>query len=407
MPGAPAASSSAALQRRVGDAEVEHRLGVLARARAAPRAGRRGSPSRTSSAIRSTCPTWVIGMMPGMIGTSIAGRARARDEVEVEGVVEEHLRDQEVHARVDLLGRGSAGRPRRSRRGCASPGSTPRRSRTGSRLPISCDELARVLQAALGLRPVLLAVRRIAAQREHVVDAGRAHLVERRAQLGHGGADAGEVRHRLQAELVLDALDDLDRLLAGRAARAVGDRHERRLERLQLARARAYRFCSPASRLRREELEGEDRLGAGGEDLVDAHGPNAIRRRRSSARARREGAAPGRVTSRCSKIAERLRQQPLRVLRRRSRRRRRAATISNAVSGLARERLARRASTGARARARDCLRCARARRRTCARDPAGTGARERLARRPASAGTRRPGRASSRSRSTARCAPSR
>src|SRR3712207_8174220 len=40
------------------------------------------------------------------------------------------------------------------------------------------DELERVLQAALGLRPSLLTPRRVAAQREDVVDAGVAHLVE-------------------------------------------------------------------------------------------------------------------------------------------------------------------------------------------------------------------------------------
>jgi len=43
------------------------------------------------------------------------------------------------------------------------------------------------------------------------------------------------VRHRLQAELLLDPLDDLDRLLAARTPGAVGDRDERRVERLQLA----------------------------------------------------------------------------------------------------------------------------------------------------------------------------
>ena len=50
------------------------------------------------------------------------------------------------------------------------------------------DELARVLEAALGLRPLLLALRRVAAQGEHVVEAQRAHLVERGAQLVDGRA---------------------------------------------------------------------------------------------------------------------------------------------------------------------------------------------------------------------------
>ena len=63
------------------------------------------------------------------------------------------------------------------------------------------DQFARVLQAALGLAPLLLAGGRVAAQREHVVDARALHLVERGAQFGHGGAHAGEVGHRLQAVL--------------------------------------------------------------------------------------------------------------------------------------------------------------------------------------------------------------
>ena len=61
---------------------------------------------------------------------------------------------------------------------------------------------------------------------------GVAHAVEHRAQLVDRRADAGEVRHRLQAVVGLDARDDVDRLaaLGGRAAGAVGDRDERRLQ---------------------------------------------------------------------------------------------------------------------------------------------------------------------------------
>ena len=68
-----------ALQRRVGDAEVEHRLGVLAARRAARGASAGGIEAPHIAAIRSTWPTWVIGMIPGMIGTVIpAARARSR-----------------------------------------------------------------------------------------------------------------------------------------------------------------------------------------------------------------------------------------------------------------------------------------------------------------------------------------
>ena len=118
---------------------------------------------------------------------------------------------------------------------CVS-GSRRRRSRTGSR-----RRSARRVRASTRGRPSVLvhapappADRRAARAR---CRCRRPHLVERRAQLGHGGADAREVRHRLQPVLVLDPLDDLDRLLAGRAARAVGDRHERRVERRAARRA--------------------------------------------------------------------------------------------------------------------------------------------------------------------------
>ena len=116
------------------------------------------------------------------------------------------------------------------------------------------DELVRVLEAALGLDPVLLSRRRVAAQRQHVVDARELHLIERLAQLPYGRSDAGEMRHCLEPELVLDALDDLDRFLAARAAGAVCDGHERRLQRPQLAQRRVQVLLA-GGRLRRKELE--------------------------------------------------------------------------------------------------------------------------------------------------------
>ena len=82
------------------------------------------------------------------------------------------------------------------------------------------DQLARVAQAALGGGPLVLALRRVAAQREHVLDAAVAHQVERLAEVGDGGADAGEVRHRLEPEVALHVRDDVDRLdLLGRRCR--------------------------------------------------------------------------------------------------------------------------------------------------------------------------------------------
>ena len=80
--------------------------------------------------------------------------------------------------------------------------------------------------------------RRVAAQGEDVLDPGRLDPVQRRRQPLGGLADAAEVGHRLEAELVLQRRGDLDRAVAGRAAGAVGDRDEVGLQLRQLARRR-------------------------------------------------------------------------------------------------------------------------------------------------------------------------
>ena len=139
-----------------------------ARERSRARARRRaGIVAPHSDVIRSSCLTFVIGMIPGTIGTSMPMSRARRDEVEVQRVVEEQLRDQELRARVDLLlevvevvlgargvdvrlgearradregvvARGSArrarastrGRPRSSPTRPAPAGGSPRRART-------------------------------------------------------------------------------------------------------------------------------------------------------------------------------------------------------------------------------------------------------------------------------------
>ena len=95
-------------------------------------------------------------------------------------------------------------------------------------------------------------------------------LVERGAQLVDRRADAGEVRHRLEADLVADARDDLERLAAGRAAGAVGHADEVGRQRTQ-AGEREVEVRLALGGLGREELEGEHRAVARGVDLVDAH----------------------------------------------------------------------------------------------------------------------------------------
>ena len=96
--------------------------------------------------------------------------------------------------------------------------------------------------------------------------AGRARCRSRPARISSSvsrssrtvAPDAGEVGHRLEAVLVPDPLDDLDRLLARGAARAVGDRHERGLQRPQLGERRVQVLLAGLG-LRREELEREHR----------------------------------------------------------------------------------------------------------------------------------------------------
>ena len=150
---------------------------------------------------------------------------------------------------------------------------------------------------ALGLDEVLLAPRRVAAQREDVLDPGRGDPVERLREALPGLADAAQVRHRLQADLVLERLGDLDRALAGGAAGAVGDRGEVELQVGEGA-GGGEELLGRLGRLRREELDREGRLGRG-DDLVDAH-PGRVGQRdperecggRRSAEERRQSRRP-------------------------------------------------------------------------------------------------------------------
>src|SRR5437879_5772866 len=88
-------------------------------------------------------------------------------------------------------------------------------------------ELLRVRESARRRRELRLAFRRIAAEREDVLDAGIAELIEDLAELARGVADAGEMGHRLEPDFALDARHEFDGEVASAPARAVGDRHER------------------------------------------------------------------------------------------------------------------------------------------------------------------------------------
>ena len=211
--GRAAGQQLGALQRRVGDAELEHGVGVVGAPARAPRAAAAGMLGPHMPVIVLIWPRSVIGMMPGRIGTSMPAARASSTKREVELVVEEQLGDQERDAAVDLLleeaqvvgevGRlgvdlgeaggadaevvaarrsarparsSSAGRPGCGRHSVSPRGGSPRRASTFS-MPAS----------AMPSRIVRSSSRR--------------------------GADAGEVGHRLDPELLLDPLGHLERAL--------------------------------------------------------------------------------------------------------------------------------------------------------------------------------------------------
>ena len=98
------------------------------------------------------------------------------------------------------------------------------------------DEVGGVAVAA-GMRRVALAepAGGIAAQRHDVAHARGAVVADHGVDFVAGGGDAGEMGRRRQRGLRQDALDGGMGALAGRAAGAIGDRDEVRLERAQAA----------------------------------------------------------------------------------------------------------------------------------------------------------------------------
>ena len=154
-----------------------------------------------------------------MIGTVTPAARALRDEVEVPAVVEEQVGDQVARAGVGLALCGA-------------------HVLVGARRLRMLLRVARAADAEAGIAPVINsmsslpcarppsvatkrsdAVRWIAAQREHVVDAGVAQPVENHAQLVDGRVDAGQMRHRLDVELAADARDQLHGARAHRSAR--------------------------------------------------------------------------------------------------------------------------------------------------------------------------------------------
>ena len=178
------------------------------------------------------------------------------DVVEVDLVVEEELGDQEARARLHLLAR--VAQVARAIRGVEVHLGEARGAHAEvEALADQPDQLHRVGEPARVRLPRGLAARRVAAEGEHVLDAGGLDLLEELHEALARLADARQVRHRLDAEVALDRLRDLDGAVAGGAAGAVGHRDVVGLVVLQDLERVPERLL-PLVGLRREELERKD-----------------------------------------------------------------------------------------------------------------------------------------------------
>ena len=161
----------------------------------------------------------------------------------------------------------------------ATPTPNPRSVGHAAVRPDEGDELLGVLEGVPGTVVIGHRPRRIAAQGQDVLDARIGIAVEDGRELLARVADARQVRDGRQPGLALDPHDQVVSPLARRAAGAVGHRHERGPERLELG-DRLEEIVGGPVGLGREELEAEGR-GPGLEDVLDMHGrrrdPSACR----------------------------------------------------------------------------------------------------------------------------------
>ena len=188
--------------------------------------------ARTARPCRVTWPRFRIGMMPGRIGIVDADRRGPLDELEVVGHPEHHVGDRELRTGAPAWPAAPRRRGRATSEDGWPPGNaaTPTENRPAGEL----DQLAGVGEPALGRGPLRpRALLRVAAQREHVGDAGLGERVEDRLELLAGVADAGQVAHRHHRGLARDPPGDVDGRVAGAAAGAVRHGDEGRLVGLQ------------------------------------------------------------------------------------------------------------------------------------------------------------------------------
>ena len=94
----------------------------------------------------------------------------------------------------------------------------------------------------------------VAPQCHDVFDAGFLQPLDISRDLLTAGADARNVRQHRYAGPFLDVFRDIERIIAGSAAGAVGDAHEGRSEFRDLLRRLSYAF-QPSALLRRKHLE--------------------------------------------------------------------------------------------------------------------------------------------------------
>jgi geranylgeranyl diphosphate synthase type I len=151
--------------------------------------------------------------------------------------------------------------------------------------PDQPHELLGVLEPLVVADPVGLRVaRRVAPQRQHVAHPGGRERPDDASQLGDAVVDGGEVRQRGEGGVGGDPLGHRQRAVARGATGAVGDRHEVRLQPLELAQG-LPQVALAGLGLGGEELERRQRLAARQHvaDRRGGHGRQRRRRRRARA----------------------------------------------------------------------------------------------------------------------------
>ena len=229
MPGRALGEQVGALERGVGDAEVGHRSGWSARR---PSSRTQVARDRGAAHAREALDLLVVGDRhdPRDDRDVDADVARAGDELPVDRVVEEQLRDQEARAGVDLL--LAVAQVALRRLGVdVHLGEAGGADREVVLVADQLDQLAAVLEAALGRRPLGLAGRRVAAQREDVLGCPASRIrssVSRSSSAVAPTQVKWAIASRPCSALIEETMSTVLRFWSVRAAGAVGHRHERR-----------------------------------------------------------------------------------------------------------------------------------------------------------------------------------